>query len=681
MGTGIIIEPQSSSKFAKALPPLIKQFPSQHATQLKQQEQNLQRATGGLSQMSGSSSGQLREQFQIRFKGRTHLINKEGHIGVAKNTTIPIMKSVNQPGDMTKSTPMKAPQSAISDFQNLAESAVSNNPQQLQITQIHHHHHHHHHHSPAQSPDLINYDLAPIPKTVGPLGLSPEQKAYDSPMVMGGRSRRGVVGEDGATIQQHNRINTRFSSIKKGPQIAATNQGDGGLQLPYYPLTEQKPKNILTSEDSGIEPRNLARIGSQVRMGQDNISISHNESIASLKQDTGNHGYIRSKTTLMLGEQQQSLPQVDTKPLMVNSRNSAHRVGLRKRQMTQFLNQINRINNQPQNEESSLGHLQLKTGRSVHLRAPSHQILMQNSNTQSIPIFLGSGAILEDDGSTTLYQNDYYQERIPMQIPRSALPGSQISMMPSIQTRIPIHPSFMQAPAYQDKPYAYSPILPQYNLLQPILQNNTQFFNQRGHHLRSSLSYLGPPPQPSSNLQPSYLGYSIPLTTNPYPAKQNFDQRSNDIPRSATGFLMPQYNNPRLPQLSKYHEFLNHSLLVQATQGGNSHLYNSFDGAVQNQYLGIPINQTGLILNEMAHPTGVNEYQNQSVDYGEVKRRRKNSVQIVASQKHAIGGQQVKQGERGLERQSSLRMPEEQGKVRNLRQRKEAILSQRDIQE
>lgn len=32
-------------------------------------------------------------QFKLRFKGRTHLINKEGHLGVVKSTLVPIVKS------------------------------------------------------------------------------------------------------------------------------------------------------------------------------------------------------------------------------------------------------------------------------------------------------------------------------------------------------------------------------------------------------------------------------------------------------------------------------------------------------------------------------------------------------------------------------------------------------------
>lgn len=32
------------------------------------------------------------EPFHARFKGRTHLMNKEGHIGVVKSTEKPIVK-------------------------------------------------------------------------------------------------------------------------------------------------------------------------------------------------------------------------------------------------------------------------------------------------------------------------------------------------------------------------------------------------------------------------------------------------------------------------------------------------------------------------------------------------------------------------------------------------------------
>ena len=52
------------------------------------------RSLGGTSGFSVNSGGgdSQKEPFHARFKGRTHLMNKEGHIGVVKSTEKPIVK-------------------------------------------------------------------------------------------------------------------------------------------------------------------------------------------------------------------------------------------------------------------------------------------------------------------------------------------------------------------------------------------------------------------------------------------------------------------------------------------------------------------------------------------------------------------------------------------------------------
>ncbi len=46
--------------------------------------------TSGFSVMGGAPTP--KEPFHARFKGRTHLMNKEGHLGVVKSTEKPIVK-------------------------------------------------------------------------------------------------------------------------------------------------------------------------------------------------------------------------------------------------------------------------------------------------------------------------------------------------------------------------------------------------------------------------------------------------------------------------------------------------------------------------------------------------------------------------------------------------------------
>lgn len=47
---------------------------------------------GGTSAYSSNPQNKTKEPFHARFKGRTHLMNKEGHLGVVKSTEKPIVK-------------------------------------------------------------------------------------------------------------------------------------------------------------------------------------------------------------------------------------------------------------------------------------------------------------------------------------------------------------------------------------------------------------------------------------------------------------------------------------------------------------------------------------------------------------------------------------------------------------
>ena len=55
---------------------------------------SIQQRSGGLAPPRGSEMIQ-QEEFKVRFKGRTHIMNKEGHMGVVKNTLKPIVKGIN----------------------------------------------------------------------------------------------------------------------------------------------------------------------------------------------------------------------------------------------------------------------------------------------------------------------------------------------------------------------------------------------------------------------------------------------------------------------------------------------------------------------------------------------------------------------------------------------------------
>jgi len=90
------------------------------------------------------------------------MMNKEGHLGVVRNTSVPIVKddgettTIHDEDTLSRNSPMKH-----GSYGPSPAKAYQYPPGGTIL--VHHHHHHHHHHSPSQQtmqrpPEMMAYE-------------------------------------------------------------------------------------------------------------------------------------------------------------------------------------------------------------------------------------------------------------------------------------------------------------------------------------------------------------------------------------------------------------------------------------------------------------------------------------------------------------------------------------------